>query len=141
MSRSDSHFRREPLYEVLTCIDQNIRQMVLDSGFGDLRLEFEPSQNSKYIQIVLKNTVHSFYEVAAEDVRQLLNSGPHFPDHYVNKKLWTTLGVALHTILGESGTRHGQINFSTAQRNHQQMFKVSGGPSYQFYVDRTGMNI
>jgi hypothetical protein len=141
MAKSDSHFSRKPLYEVLTCIDQNIRQMVLDSGFGELNLEFEPSQNSKYIQIVLKNTVHSFYEVADEDIQQLLSSGPHFPEHYVNEKLWNTLGAALHTILGKRGTRHGQINFSTAQKKHQQLFRISGGPSYQFYVDRTGMNI
>ncbi|MEM7064493.1 MAG: hypothetical protein AAF572_15190 [Cyanobacteria bacterium P01_B01_bin.77] len=141
MTSHDSRFKKQHVSRVLTSIDQSIRQMLLDTGFGELSLEFEPTSNNQYIQIVLKDTVHNFYEVSIDDVRQLLKSGPHFPEHYVSTKLWRTLGVALHTILGSNGTDHGQISVITAQKKHQQMFRVSGGTSYQFYEDRTGMNL
>ncbi|NEQ53165.1 MAG: hypothetical protein F6K11_24010 [Leptolyngbya sp. SIO3F4] len=141
MPKNDSHFKQQPVSEVLTSIDQSIRQMLLDTGFGELHLEFEPTSNHQYIQIVLKDTVHNFYAVPVEDIRQLLRSGPHFPEHYVSAKLWHTLGTALNTILGVNGTSHGQIRVATEQRRHQQLFRVSGGTSHQFYEDRTGMNL
>ncbi|MBT9314541.1 transporter family protein [Leptothoe spongobia] len=141
MSSRDSHFKRKPLYEVLTFIDRCIRTMVLDTGFGELNVEFSPSGDPRQLRIIVKNTAHHFYQVAADDMRQLLNSGPHFSADYVSSELWQTLGHRFHAIFGEGGTGYGHICLSTAKGRHQQVFKIGGGISHQIHVNYSEMNL
>lgn len=137
---NSSHFRRIDLYQVLTSVDRSIRQTILDTGFGNVELEFSPA-NRQCIKIVVKNTVYDLCEVTVDEVQQLLRSGPHFPEHYVSPELWHMLGTLLHTILGEQSPRYGYISLTMERKNHQQRFLIHGAPSYQLYLDPAQMNL
>ncbi|WP_163664025.1 hypothetical protein [Adonisia turfae] len=135
-----SHFRRMDLYQVLTSVDQSIRQTVLDTGFGNVELEFSPADRQT-VRIIVKNTVYDLYAVSLDEVQQLLRSGPHFPDHYISQRLWDMLGIILNTILGEQGTQYGHISLEMERKNHQQRFLIHGAPSYQLYLAQEAMNL
>ena len=137
---NNSHFRRMSLYQVLTSVDRSIRQTVLDSGFGNIEVEFSPA-NHQCIKIVVKNTVYDLCEVTVDEVQQWLRSGPNFPEDYVNPELWHLLGTLLHTILGEQGPRYGSISLTMERKTHQQRFLIHGAPSHQLYLDPTAMNL
>lgn len=137
----DLYFKSKPLYDVLTLIDRSIREAIEDTGFGDLVVEFTSSHDPNQFRVTVRNTAHHFYQVNAEDMQQLLNSGPHFPDSYVSAELWEMLGNRFHIIFGEGGSGYGHICLSTEKGKHQQIFKVVGGVSHKIRVDYEDLNL
>ncbi|MEM6256304.1 MAG: hypothetical protein AAF821_25605 [Cyanobacteria bacterium P01_D01_bin.156] len=134
MPKQDAYYKSRSLYDVLTLVDCSIRSTILNTGFGELSVEFARSDNPKKLRIAVKDTAHHFYQVTAEEMRQFLTSGPHFPESYVSPELWQALGDRFHVICGEGSTGYGQIRLSTKKGNHQQVFMVAGGVSQQFHI-------
>ena len=115
-------------------LNQAIGENLRHSGFGQVKLQFEPNCRGGQL-IRLENTVYRGFDLAHPQVRQLLkwqHQGAIDPDCW---PVWELLQGRVEAIVNSTGYGGLELIFQRIKRDRVAAVRVQGGPSELIYFD------